>query len=134
MTADEFRAQINQAVAPLMPGGESTSTRLRRVSQERTQLAVALLAVREELRQEQTARAASQADLTKALAERDRFIAAADKLHGEWLDLKADLARVEGERDTAETWARTLNGALIAARAELASARQELARLRGGAA
>jgi hypothetical protein len=30
----------------------------------------------------------------QARGERDRFIKAADKLHGEWLDLKADLAQV----------------------------------------
>lgn len=89
-----------------MPGGESTSAQLRRIAQERTQLAVALRAKTEELRQEQTARAATQADLT----------------------------RVEGERDTAETWVTTLNGALIAARADLTSARQEIEQLKAGGA
>jgi uncharacterized protein (DUF3084 family) len=52
-----------------------------------------------QLRATQGALAASQADLTRALAERDRFIKAADELHGSWLDLKADIARLKLERD-----------------------------------
>lgn len=58
----------------VLPGGESTSARLRRIAQERTQLAVALRAKTEELRQEQTARAASQQDLTAAERQRDDAI------------------------------------------------------------
>lgn len=82
-----------------LPGGESTSAQLRRVSQERTQLAVAL-------REEKTARAATQ----------------------------QDLSRVERERDELQTMTVTLTGALLAVRAELASARQEIALLKAGGA
>lgn len=39
------------------------------------------------------------AALARVTAERDRFIAAADKLHNEWLDLKAEVAATRAERD-----------------------------------
>ncbi len=46
----------------------------------------------ERARQAERERDQLREDLAKAEQERDRFIAAADKLHGEWLDLKAELA------------------------------------------
>lgn len=72
------------------------------------------------LRQVQADLAASQADLTRAERERDRFIAAADKLHGEWLDLKAELASARQE--------------LALLRAELDAAREHITVLDHGEA
>ncbi len=66
------------------PGHESTSAELRRVRAERDE----------------------------ALDQRDRFIAAADKLHDSWLDLKAELATARQELDE-----RYRQGALDAAAA-----------------
>lgn len=102
----EWRAVMG--MPPLMPGGESTSARLRQV---------------------QADLAASQADLTRVTAERDRFIAAADKLHGEWLDLKAELRRVEQERDEA----RQLLGQVQSGAAALAEVALERRRERNNA-
>jgi predicted nucleic acid-binding Zn-ribbon protein len=68
----------------------------------------------------------TSAALRRAEQERDRFVAAADKLHGEWLDLKAAMKRVEQQRDEL---ASALNRAVFQRemfRAELDSARQEL--------
>ncbi|MEV6633907.1 hypothetical protein AB0M54_24465 [Actinoplanes sp. NPDC051470] len=62
------------------------------------------------------------AELEQVEAQRDRFIAAADKLHDEWLDLKAEVAQAVG---LAGDYARERDAAC----AELASARQEIARV-----
>lgn len=85
-----------------VPDGDSTSARLR--------------AVQDDYLHTQAALAASQAALTRMREERDRYAAEANKLHGEQIDLKAKLARVEAVRDITK--------------AELQSARTELERLR----
>jgi uncharacterized protein (DUF3084 family) len=51
----------------------------------------------------QQALAASQQDLTRALAQRDEFVKAADELHGSWLDLKAEIARLRDGLAAAQT-------------------------------
>jgi hypothetical protein len=117
-----------------LPGGEAVAARLRQV---------------------QAAFAASQSDLTRtgqerdavgvklvaalrerdqARGERDRFIAAADKLHGEWLDLKADLAQVRllwaEESARLKTERNDARRERDLARAEVATASKEVKALR----
>lgn len=68
--------------------------------------------------------AASQQDLSRMQDQRDRFIKAADKLHGEWLDLKADLTRAEQDLAEEREKVAELAAALAAARDQLAHAGQ----------
>jgi uncharacterized coiled-coil DUF342 family protein len=78
----------------------------------------------------QQALAASQQDLTQALAQRDEFVKAADELHGSWLDLKAEIARLREDLAAAQTAQLATERERDLARAELASARTELEQLR----
>jgi hypothetical protein len=67
--------------------------------------------------------AKAERERDEARGQRDKFIAAADKLHGEWLDLKAEIGRLKAEAVTSAD-----NYLLVAA--ELSSARQDLDVLR----
>lgn len=71
------------------------------------------------LRETQDALAASQADLTKALAQRDEFVRAADELHNSWLDLKDELAEMRDARDATQATIRTVAEQRDAVLAEL---------------
>lgn len=132
-----------------MIAGESASARLRQVERELTgvreslaeraayaedrdaeiagmrtrnrQLRVALRAALEDNVALQKALAASQADVTTKEQQRDKFIAAADKLHGEWLDLKAELAEMREARDCVRESLRIAEQQRDLERAEVAS-------------
>lgn len=93
----------------------AAADQLRRIAQERTQLAVAL-------REEKTARAATQADLTRVEGERDE---ARHDLAHEKFALDMATTRLAHRNEQAAHW-RTQHDL---ARAKLVSARQELEQL-----
>lgn len=140
MTAGDLRAQdMSKTGAQEL----STSAQLRQ-TQEELKRTLALLGelersftashriTAEQLQQTQQALAASQADLSRAIDERDQFVAAADRLSGQWLDLKAqllglaaDLTRVHRELNAAHETNRELAALWESASAQIARAEAE---------
>lgn len=119
MTAEELRAQINEATAPLMPGAESMAARLARVEAERDTLrevaqgnkrhVAQLIALYEAVERERE-------ELARQAAECEDLRATVAMYRQQLRETAHDLEHVAAERDFA--------------RAELASARVELDHLR----
>lgn len=94
-----------------LPGGESTSAELRRVEQARDEAKQQCLYLNRE-------RLDAIEERDEALRQRDKFVAAADKLNDSWLALKAELATAIRERDEA-----------VRRAADLEQVREELAQI-----